>query len=581
MHWSSQSSREVPADGQVGPTRLNLLLIEDSVDDATLVTRALARAGYEVVAVRVDTADALREALTARAWDLAIADFTMPSFTGTAALAIVREAGLDLPFIFVSGTIGEHVAVAAMKDGAHDYIMKGNLARLAPAVDRELREAEVRRERRRANERVAYLAYHDPLTDLPNRALLQDRLQQAILSSRRDGKSLGLLTLDLDGFKEVNDALGHHAGDRVLVAVAEALREFLRPTDLIARFGGDEFAVLLPVTETEGAERTARKILQALEEPVVVDSRPLAVHGSVGISIFPLHANNGDELMQKADVAMYLAKSEQSGYAIYSPERDRHTEHRLSLMTALRRGVDGKEFVLDYQPIVELSTGRVSAIEALLRWNHPTQGLLLPKDFIRLAEHTGLITPLTSFAVERALADWVSAALTPPPFRIAVNLSPRSLNDPAFPDRVQRMLSARGASAEWLALEITENLIMSDPERSIKSLTALHGMGIRLILDDFGTGYSSLSYLRRFPVDELKIDQSFVIGLAGGEDEALVRSIIGLAHNLKLRVVAEGVETESVRDRLISLGCDAVQGHYICKPASATTISDWLKAAAI
>ena len=285
--------------------------------------------------------------------------------------------------------------------------------------------------------------------------------------------------------------------------------------------------------------------------------------------------------MQKADVAMYLSKSEQSGYAIYSPERDRHTEHRLSLMTALRRGVDDKEFVLDYQPIVELSTGRVSAIEALLRWNHPAQGRLLPKDFIRLAEHTGLITPLTSFAVERSLADWVSAALVPPPFRIAVNLSPRSLNDPAFPGRVQRMLSARGASPEWLALEITENLIMSDPERSIKSLTELHDMGIRLILDDFGTGYSSLSYLRRFPVDELKIDQSFVIGLADGEDEALVRSIIGLAHNLKLRVVAEGVETENVRDRLISLGCDAVQGHYICRPASASTISEWLKAAAI
>jgi diguanylate cyclase (GGDEF)-like protein len=574
---TSATSPEARADGQAPRARLNLLLIEDSPDDAVLVTRALTRAGYDVDAQRVFTADALRTALSDRAWDLAIADFTMPSFTGTAALAIVREAGLDLPFIFVSGTIGEHVAVAAMKDGAHDYIMKGNLARLAPAVDRELREAEVRRERRRANERVAYLAYHDPLTDLPNRALLQDRLHQAILTSRRDGKSLALLTLDLDGFKEVNDALGHHAGDKVLQQVSARLRATLRESDTVARFGGDEFAVLLPVTETDGAERTARKILQALEEPVVVDGRPLAVHGSIGISCFPLHAANSDELLQKADVAMYLAKSEQSGYAVYSPERDRHTEHRLSLMTALRRGVDDKEFVLDYQPIVELRSGRVCAIEALLRWNHPDQGRLLPKDFIRLAEHTGLITPLTSFAVERSLADW-AASPSAPPFRIAVNLSPRSLNDPAFPGRVRRMLEARGASADWLALEITENLIMSDPERSIRSLTELHEMGIRLILDDFGTGYSSLSYLRRFPVDELKIDQSFVIGLAGGEDEALVRSIIGLAHNLKLNVVAEGVETEDVRDRLISLGCDAVQGHYICRPATAATIAAWMSA---
>jgi diguanylate cyclase (GGDEF)-like protein len=555
---------------------LNLLLIEDSADDAALVTRTLALAGYDVSARQVFTEEALKSALVDRSWDLAIADFTMPSFTGTAALAIVREAGLDLPFIFVSGTIGEHVAVAAMKDGAQDYIMKGNLARLAPAVERELREADVRRERRRADERVAYLAYHDPLTDLPNRALLQDRLHQATRACRRDGKPLALLTLDLDGFKEVNDVLGHHAGDSVLQQVAVRLRATLRESDTVARFGGDEFALLLPLADAEGAERTARKVLQALEEPVVVDGRPLAVHGSVGIACFPAHAANGEELMQKADVAMYLAKSEQSGYSVYSPERDRQTEHRLSLMTALRRGVDGHQFVLDYQPIVNLATGRVSAIEALLRWNHPQQGRLLPQDFIRLAEHTGLITPLTSFAVDRALADWVGE-LRAPAFRLAVNLSPRSLNDPTFPSRVQRMLEARRASPEWLALEITENLIMSDPERSIRSLSELHEMGIRLILDDFGTGYSSLSYLRRFPVDELKIDQSFVIGLASGEDEALVRSIIGLAHNLKLTVVAEGVETAEVRDRLTLLGCDAVQGHFICRPAGAAAIAEWLR----
>jgi diguanylate cyclase (GGDEF)-like protein len=565
----------VSHDDPLPRPRLNLLLIEDSADDAALVTRTLMVAGYDVSARQVYTEEALRSALGDRSWDLAIADFTMPSFTGTAALAVIRETGLDLPFIFVSGTIGEHVAVAAMKDGAHDYIMKGNLARLAPAVERELREAEVRRERRRANERVAYLAYHDPLTELPNRVLLQDRLHQATLACRRDGKPLALLTLDLDGFKEVNDVLGHHAGDRVLQQVAARLRTTLRESDTVARLGGDEFALLLPLADASGAENTARKVLQALEEPVVVDGRPLAVHGSIGIACFPAHAANGDELMQKADVAMYLAKSEQSGYTVYSPERDRHTEHRLSLMSALRRGVDGQQFVLDYQPILDLTTGRVSALEALLRWNHPQQGRLLPQDFIRLAEHTGLITPLTSFALDRAFGDW--AGTLPPDCRIAVNLSPRSLNDPSFPARVQRMLDARQASAERLALEITENLIMSDPERSIRSLTALHDMGVRLILDDFGTGYSSLSYLRRFPVDELKIDQSFVIGLAAGEDEALVRSIIGLAHNLKLRVVAEGVETAEVRDRLTLLGCDAVQGHFICRPASATTIGEWLQ----
>ena len=256
--------------------------------------------------------------------------------------------------------------------------------------------------------------------------------------------------------------------------------------------------------------------------------------------------------------------------------RDQRFTGRVSLASSMRQALDGHQFDLDYQPIVHIHTNEVVAIEALVRWNHPELGRLLPDDFIRVAEHTGLITPLTSFAVERALADWVSVALTPPPFRIAVNLSPRSLNDPAFPDRVQRMLSARGASPEWLALEITENLIMSDPERSNRCLNELHDMGVRLIVDDFGTGYSSLSYLRKLPVDQLKIDRSFVIGLAAGEDDALVRSIIDLAHNLRLSVIAEGVETAEVRDLLLEFGCDAAQGHYISRPAPKAAIFQWM-----
>jgi diguanylate cyclase (GGDEF)-like protein len=557
-------------------TPLHLLIIEDSADDADLVVRRLTRAGYHIVWKRVCNADQLRVALDQRTWDLAVADFTMPSMSGTEALGMIREVAPDLPFIFVSGTNGEHVAVAAMREGAQDYIMKGNLARLAPAVERALVEATARRERARANERVAYLAYHDPLTDLPNRALLHDRMQQAILSARRDEKPLTLLVIDLDGFKQINDMWGHHAGDRVLQHVAARVRAVLRESDTLARLGGDEFAVLLPVTDLAGAELTARKILHALEEPIVVAGRPLAVSGSVGIAGFPLHAGSSEELHEKADVAMYLAKSDQSGYAVYTADRDQQTEHRLSLMAALRRGIEGGQFQLDYQPVLDLRTGRVSAVEALLRWDHPEQGRLYPQDFIRLAEHSGLITPLTTFAIERALAEW-SGSLPGAPFRIAVNLSPRSLNDPVFPAHVRAMLDARRVSPGILSLEITENLIMSDPERSIRSLTELHDMGMRIVLDDFGTGYSSLSYLRRFPVDTLKIDQSFIIGLAGGEDEALVRSIVGLAHNLKLHVIAEGVETAEVRDRLRALGCDAVQGHFICRPGPADAIAAWLR----
>ena len=553
---------------------LKVLLIEDNADDAVLVTRALSEAGYDVSASRVDTADDLRQALTDTSWDLAIADYTMPSFSGMKALTMVREHGADLPFIFVSGTIGEDVAVAAMKEGAHDYIIKGNLRRLAPAVARELREAAVRRERTRANERVAYLAYHDPLTDLPNRALLHDRLQQAILTSRREDKPIALLIVDLDGFKEINDALGHYMGDRVLQQVAARLRRTLRESDTVARLGGDEFALLLPLTDLHGAELTARKVLQDLDQPFLLDGRPLLVHGSIGIACFPAHAANGQELLQKADAAMYVAKSNRSGYSVHVASQDRRTEQRLALTAALRNGIEAQEFVLDYQPIIDLKSGGVLGVEALLRWDHP-DGRLMPEDFIRVAEHTGLITPLTEFSIDRALSDW--SPLKETPISISANLSPRSLHNPSLPDRVRYILRKYNMPATSLVLEITENIIMSDPERSTRCLAELSEMGVRISVDDFGTGYSSLSYLRRLPVDELKIDKSFVIGLANGEDEALVRSIIDLAHNLELRVIAEGVENGEVRDRLQALGCDAAQGFFIYRPGPANEVASWIE----
>ena len=552
---------------------LKVLLIEDNADDATLVTRSLRDSGYAVTATRVETAEQLRAALTDTTWDLAIADYTMPSFSGLKALTIIREHGVDLPFIFVSGTIGEDVAVEAMKQGAHDYIIKGNLRRLAPAVARELREAAVRRERTRANERVAYLAYHDPLTDLPNRSLLHDRLQQAILSSRREDKPIALLILDLDGFKEINDALGHHTGDRVLQQVAARLRRTLRESDTVARLGGDEFALLLPLTDLEGAELTARKVLQELDQPFLIDGRPLVVRGSIGIACFPAHAANGQELLQKADAAMYVAKTNRSGYAVHSSSHDRRTEQRLALTAAMRNSIDTQQFVLEYQPIVDLRSSIVTGVEALLRWNRP-EGRLMPEEFIRIAEHTGLIMPLTEFSIERALSEWATRGQH---MTVSANLSPRSLHNPSLPDRVRHSLRKHRVPPSSLVLEITENVIMSDPERSTRCLAELSDMGVRISVDDFGTGYSSLSYLRRLPVDELKIDKSFVIGLASGEDDALVRSIIDLAHNLGLRVIAEGVENEEVHERLRALGCDAAQGFYICRPAPAKDVADWIE----
>ena len=556
-------------------TPLRLLQVEDTEDDAALVAAALTRAGYHVYARRVDNAADLRREIDDAEWDLVIADYTLPGFSGTKARSIVRELHPDLPFIFVSGTIGEDTAVAAMRTGAHDYIMKSNLARLAPAVERELREAAVRRERYLATQRVEYLAYHDSLTDLPNRQLFQDRLQQAILRSHRDDRGVSVLVIDLDGFKEVNDALGHHAGDLVLQEVATRLRDALRTSDTVARLGGDEFAVLLPATDVSRAELAARKVLHDLERPFIADGRPMRVSASIGIAGVPGHAATGDEVMQKADSAMYVAKNDKTGYVVYSPARDQRICQRLSLASSMRQAIDARQFAVDYQPIVHIGTGEVLALEALVRWDHPELGRLQPDDFIRVAEHTGLINPLTSFVMERALGDW-PASTRPLSSSIAVNVSPRSLHHAGFPERVREMLDAHGVAPASLTLEITENMVMSDPNGSARCLEELHEMGVRLAIDDFGNGYSSLSYLRRLPVDEIKIDRSFLLGLADGEADTLVRCMIDLAHNLGMTASAEGVETEAVMQQLLALHCDAAQGYFICRPASAGDTLRWI-----
>ncbi|OLC49395.1 MAG: hypothetical protein AUH43_07635 [Acidobacteria bacterium 13_1_40CM_65_14] len=555
--------------------RLRLLLIEDSEDDAALVVRALVRGGYDVTSERVDTPATLRAALNRQAWDIAIADYTMPGFSGTVALQMLRERDADLPFIFVSGTIGEDSAVAAMKVGAHDYIMKGNLKRLVPAVERELRDASVRRERRRAEQRIAYLAYHDALTDLPNRSLLHDRLEQAARAANRDSKPLALLVMDLDGFKEINDTLGHHAGDRVLQQVASRVRGTLREADTVARLGGDEFAILLPSTDIDGAILAAQKVLQEIERPLLIDQRPLAVRASVGVACFPEHGASAETLLQKADVAMYLAKSDRQGIAVYAPDRDRHTHRRLTLIAELRQALDARQFVLEYQPIVHLRTGVVVGVEALVRWNHPQHGRLLPGDFIELAEQTGLINPLTMIVLDTALNEWAGVD-TLTPLTVSVNLSPRNLQDPELPQRVGDFLKAHGAAPSALALEITENILLTDPARSMDCLQRLHAMGVRLVIDDFGTGYSSLSYLRRLPVNELKIDRSFIADLSSGRDDVIVRSTIELAHNLGLTVVGEGVESAAMHDQLMALGCDTAQGRYFAEPAPAAQTRGWI-----
>ena len=559
-------------------TPLRVLIIEDSVADSELLVRELQRGGYEPTYERVETPETMTAALDRQVWDIVFGDYSMPHFNGVAALNLLRERGLDLPFIFVSGTIGEDTAVASMKAGANDYVIKGNLKRLIPAVDRELKEAAVRREHRQAEETIRYLAYYDPLTGLPNRTSLLDRLHLAITEGSAKKNSVALLLMDLDRFKEVNDTLGHHRGDILLQQVGARLQAALRPSDLVARLGGDEFAVMLPLASSQHASQVAQKILDTLSPPFVIEGLPVAVEAAIGIALCPDHGANPNSLMQRADVAMYAAKQAGSGFIIYDTQYDRHSPRRLSLIGELRQAIDRDQLFLHYQPKIDLKTRRVVGVEALVRWQHPEHGFVPPDQFIEPAERTGLIKPLTLWIFNTAQREhlaWQQAGIN---LSMSVNLSARNLHDLHFPDQIAEILHTTGGNPERLELEITESAIMNDPARALEAITRLRALGIRFAIDDFGIGYSSLAYLKRLPVDAIKIDKSFVIHMIENQNDAvIVRSTIDLAHNLGHQVIAEGVENQELWDRLAALGCDAAQGYYMCKPIPAADLTRWLR----
>jgi diguanylate cyclase (GGDEF)-like protein len=421
-------------------------------------------------------------------------------------------------------------------------------------------------------------ALHDVLTGLPNRALFQDRVDRALSAARRDGTQPVVMLLDLDRFKEVNDTLGHHRGDELLRLVGPRIAGVLRSSDTVARLGGDEFAVLLPAApDRDAGVEVGQKILHALEEPFHVDGADLEVGASLGIACYPEHGEDVDTLMQRADVAMYAAKGTRSGRELFDVAGGRPDP--LAVVGDLRRGMSDGELGVLYQPKVDLATGEVRGAEALVRWDHPLRGLVLPGSFVGHAEHTGLIRPLTMHVLDAALgqvADWRRAGLD---MTVAVNLSMRSLLDRSLIVDVEQALAKWRVPAQALVLELTESTIMADPQRAREILDALHDLGVGLSIDDFGTGYSSLGKLRQLPVDEIKIDRSFVVGMAFDRGDAtIVRSTIDLARNLGLRVVAEGVEDARVRDELAALGCDLGQGWFFSRPLEGEALIAWARA---
>jgi diguanylate cyclase (GGDEF)-like protein len=418
----------------------------------------------------------------------------------------------------------------------------------------------------------------DELTGLPSRRQFNRRLDTALRQAEAESLPLGLLIFDLDRFKDLNDTLGHGAGDTLLQLVARRVRDGLGRGALLARLGGDEFAVLLPPGKgRDAAQRAATKVLDACERPFEVEGLELDIGASVGVALFPEHAHDEGELMRRADVAMYLAKGEGGGVAVYDPTRDLHTRDRLALGQQLRAGLDRGEIVVYYQPKVDPQLGRVLGVEALVRWQHPVHGLMMPPAFLPLAARSGLMPKLTRQVLAGALAQLASWRADGLDLTVAVNLDVSDLGDPELAADVARLLAEHDVPPTLLALEVTEDGLIADPETAAATLDAIAALGVRISLDDFGTGWSSLAHLRRLPVDELKIDRSFVMDMANDEDDAsIVRTTLDLARSLRLRVVAEGVEDEETWTLLADLGCDAIQGFVLSRPLPPAQLEAWL-----
>ncbi len=437
--------------------------------------------------------------------------------------------------------------------------------------------ANISRRLDRQNAALVHQALHDTLTNLPNRTLLYDCIEQAIHDEKQTRKQGALLVMDLDRFKDINDTLGHTSGDLLLQQVASLLQTVIRDSDTVARLGGDEFAVLLPGVDAGQAVRYARKFISVLERPFVIEGMYLEIETSIGISLYPDHGEEADTLIRRADVAMYHAKQKNSGCFIYEPESDPYSLRRLALMGELRHALEHDGLTLHYQPKVDLESGRVTGVEALLRWMHPQHGFIGPDEFIPLAERSGLIRPLTLWVLNAALRQchlWQQMGID---LNVAVNLSARNLAESRLPDQVAGLLEAWDLPASRLMVEITESAIMDDPLHARKILMRLEEIGVRASIDDFGTGYSSLAVLGQLPVAEIKIDRTFVTDMLSNSKHAvIVRSTIDLGHNLERTVTAEGVEDEDTLEKLRELGCDRAQGYFMSRPLPASELVKWL-----
>jgi diguanylate cyclase (GGDEF)-like protein/PAS domain S-box-containing protein len=689
---------------------LRILILEDTTTDVELVTRELRKAAFEFVAENVETREAFVRALENFRPDIVLADYKLPHFDGLSALELVRERSPELPFVFVSGTMGEEFAIETLHRGASDYVLKGRLAKLGPAVKRALQVAESQRlrrlaeeslfnsrkmlrtvldtipqrvfwknaesiylgcnqpfatdtghrspeeligksdfdivpesvaqgrcdedrqimesgeprlnvetsyfrpdgstgwqvisktalrdkdgrviailgtyeditERKASEERTRFLVYHDGLTELPNHLLAFDRLQQAMAYADREGTKVALLFLDLDNFKTINDSLGHSIGDKLLREIAARLGKCVRDTDTVSRQGGDEFLIVLPaLSDTDATALVLDKLLQSIHAPMEIDGHELSTSVSIGIAMFPDDGRDFESLMKKADTAMYRAKEAgRNTYCFFDKQMNDDVLESLQMRSGLVRALERGEFVLNYQPQIDLASGALVGVEALVRWRHPALGMVPPGRFIPVAEETGLIVPIGEWVMMEACrqaAAWHLAGY--PKISMAVNLSAIQFKRGDVEKLVIRALKESGLDPARLELELTESILIRDTENILATVRRMKLLGVMLSIDDFGTGYSSLSYLKRFSVDKLKIDQSFIRDLATDPDDAaIVRAVVQMARSLGLRTIAEGVEHEKILNYLRIYHCDEAQGYHIARPMPAEAMTALLVA---
>ena len=555
-------------------SELRVLLVEDSRADAHIVRLMLD--GVESPPGRlhhVSTIAEARKALREAHYDCILLDLTLPDADRLEGLEQVRVLAPAVPVVVLTGHDDEQLALQALHEGAQDYLIKGK-------VDGGLLLRAIRYsvERQRAELELAYQSTHDALTGLPNRMLFIDRLGLALARMERKSAMLAVMFMDIDAFKVINDSLGHDVGDDLLHAVAVRLKDALRPGDTVARFGGDEFTILSEeIGDASEAIRIADRLRAALKPSFTLAGRNVFITASIGIVLAADSEQRPEDLLRDADAAMYQAKERgKSRYELFDEVMRVRVARRLETESGLHQAIERGEFALLYQPEIELNSGRVVGVEALVSWQHASRGLVGPSEFIPVAEETGLIVPIGSWVMEEACrqgAAWRERLGPSAPFMMSVNLSARQLLQPGLADFVRATLDSTGLDPRDLVLEVTETVLVDDADHANHVLQGLRDLGVRVSIDDFGTGYASLTYLRKLPVDILKIDQTFVSGLAeDGDDAGIVETIVDLGERLGLTVIAEGVEEEIQAERLKELGCRLAQGYYFSVPVTAAEL---------